>query len=632
MLVLTFEVSTMKWDWRQFISQNIEKLVQRFDLKPDEVEHALQEISDFGEDADDYLQELKNLHNPQTIEMLCQFALDTRYPIARQIVLQAGYAPRGLHRRAIFYYLTEQWPKYEELDPHRELLSKAYELATTEERRKIAEAGRKGGRTEIVGIVARLRGVRTLPGTSADFKKLAAAQRWPELWTAALVASPLQSARLIRQLAAADWQPIDPAERTFFQQFKQLLEGCSEVLSPETTLRPTSKFLIAASGTRSEEIKLSPNGLTVVIGKNLPERGQVLEAYRTTDGALLASFQSSEAPRKVFSHLRPTFSSDGQYLALRHTAFHGPNVDFLLEIVRLPQLQSVVKIPGFYGKSWSSGDAFTFLGPDRLAVWSPLGYPRQIVIFSLPDGAIVSRWDWPENLKAELHQLLASPNGQLLAGRDSHGGYYFWSVLDKELLHDLARPNFGQSPTMLWFVGTSDHNPLIIYGNFAQLELRNVLTGSTLATFPTPYGILPHAIATRRDGRLVAAAYPDQSVRLWRVPAGTLIRNAKRHGDQVLDVAFISEGKMVSVSKNGIVRLWISSLYELCEKPVSALSIKEWLWLERIFKLSNLTKEERAWANFAYALLGWKFRHEVEVGEVTAIQASELDIELEQEA
>jgi hypothetical protein len=40
--------------------------------------------------------------------------------------IDAGYAPEGRRERAVFYFLTEQWEKYDAVDPDGELVYAAY--------------------------------------------------------------------------------------------------------------------------------------------------------------------------------------------------------------------------------------------------------------------------------------------------------------------------------------------------------------------------------------------------------------------------------------------------------------------------------------------------------------------------
>ena len=66
--------------------------------------------------AQNALQALGALQTLQAQEEICRRVIETNHPIARQVALQAGYAPREPRRRALFYLLTEQWQRYESLD------------------------------------------------------------------------------------------------------------------------------------------------------------------------------------------------------------------------------------------------------------------------------------------------------------------------------------------------------------------------------------------------------------------------------------------------------------------------------------------------------------------------------------
>jgi hypothetical protein len=111
---------------------------------------------------------LKNMTDPEAIDELCAMAVDVKYPLAREIALQCNYEPRGLHRRVLFFYATQQWEKYDALDPDGELLRRTYTLATPDECKQIAAAGRAGGRSEIVELVAKAWQAGAKPVPKAD--------------------------------------------------------------------------------------------------------------------------------------------------------------------------------------------------------------------------------------------------------------------------------------------------------------------------------------------------------------------------------------------------------------------------------------------------------------------------------
>jgi WD40 repeat protein len=81
------------------------------------------------------------------------------------------------------------------------------------------------------------------------------------------------------------------------------------------------------------------------------------------------------------------------------------------------------------------------------------------------------------------------------------------------------------------------------------------------------------AIAVSSDGRLIASASLDRTVRLWDAATGKLIRVLNRHKDEVYAVDFSPDGKLLASSDYaGEVLIWnVNS-----GKPIRTLQMKTW--------------------------------------------------------
>jgi WD40 repeat protein len=64
-------------------------------------------------------------------------------------------------------------------------------------------------------------------------------------------------------------------------------------------------------------------------------------------------------------------------------------------------------------------------------------------------------------------------------------------------------------------------------------------------------------VAFSPDGQLLAPGFDDDTIKLWDVANGRLVRTLEGHTDVVLSVAFSPDGKILaSGSADGTIKLW----------------------------------------------------------------------------
>jgi len=171
---------------------------------------------------------LRKLNKKYPIQALCQMIIAQELPQAQAAAVEAGYLPSDNTQKALFYFVTEQWAKYEAIDFDHRMLRAAYQAAKPEGRRRLAGKVRKAGKVDYLSAIAG--GDLQSRSTEVNLEEaevlvqiLDSNREWEKLW-ALVFDLPLHwSVEAVRKLAGSEWQPQKEDDRAVYEKLKSLV-------------------------------------------------------------------------------------------------------------------------------------------------------------------------------------------------------------------------------------------------------------------------------------------------------------------------------------------------------------------------------------------------------------------------
>lgn len=563
-------------------------------------------------------QALGRLTNAAAQQMLCRLVVEQGDPVAQAAVLQGGYLPKESYLRALFLFLTGQWPAYVALDFDHRILGTAYQTAEAGLRRRILEQVRASGQTRLLGVIAG-RSLAFQTPEEAGFLAglLAETGEWGRLWEKVSEFPLAVSLQAVRSLAESGWLPEGEDERAALADLSRL--AAAEVLTdaralaaalPCAVLRGRVNLLAG----RINSLAFAPQQPLVAVGTST-RKVVVWDFQRAQRQALLGSFAHSIG--------EVTYTRRGELAFAERTSAQGLCATYLCangrpeRVRQQPGSVTALEPAGEAGLLVAGRDqSVALLEAGRQVAQTNLAFwPRAarvasdgsrvallhygVLVLSLPgfaplrsgDGQFETVWSagvlrcaafGPDQPDKERPQAMAigRASGQVLAAwaapQESPAGGVRLLARHTQRVQGLE---FLRSRSL---VVSADAGGEVFFTGWANDQL--------LGKIHSP-GTQTNSLHVSPDGSFMALGDSDASLSLWDL--------------RVLDVP----------------RLFSLPLAQSTPNQLAALGV--------LLGLEDLPQPLRSALAFLERLLSHRFRFDVEVSEVPTIQVGEYDIEID---
>ena len=552
--------------------------------------------------------------SPKYQELICRLVIESDHSIARQVAINAQYAPREPSRRALFYFLTEQWDKYESLDYEHTLLQTAFEYSNEQLRQKITEQIRKIGRVEWVKVIAGgHKGKRLGAMTDAEWEAtltiLSSDKRWEEMWRLAQKAPPIWSKQLLQKLKQEMWIPKAENEREVFEKLKQLSDKCLDkiqLISGQTDCQATLTGHITLTGHTHivNGISFSPDG-KILASSSLDK---TIRLWQMPNGKLLRTLTGHTYTVNGIS-----FSPDGKILA-------SSSSDKTIRLWQMPDGRPLATLSCYtYGLN-----KISFSNDGQLL--ASCSNDKTIRLWQIPDGRPLATLNGHTDY---IQGISFSPNGKILASYSNDKTIRLWQIPDGRPLATLN----GHTDFVRAISFSPNGKILASSSNDKTIRLWQMPDGRPLAAL-NGHTDFVSVISFSNDG-LLASCSDDKTIRLWQIPYGQTPATLTCHTDHIQGIGFSPDGKILaSYSNDKTIKLWSSLeliiLIQLSRLPIKQLSQHNREQLQKPLQDNEITEEERHWLEFMQALINWHQRFDVEVEDAPqVVNTGEFDIEIE---
>lgn len=564
---------------------------------------------------------LNNLHDEETREALCMRVIETNDAQAKKIALQNGYAPRTDELRALFFFLTEQWQAYDELDFDQKLMRTIYEASPGELRQQIAVRVQSAGRTDLLTILAggdlRSRANKIDPNESALMIRILAQNReYERLWALAPELALPFSLEIMRILVKNEWHPQREADRPIFNELARLVS--LPILLAGEELDKSLPLAIARANLkvrgRVNEVAFSPHNPVLAIATN--QRKVVLWNFQTASvERVLEGFQHSVG--------KVSYNPQGMLVAAERT-----NAQALCTIyVWDPQEDLPYRLCTHQG-------TITTIEPVGEEHLLTTGRDNLTVLWNLAGRKVIASKEFPFWARA----AAVSPDGHYAALM--HDRFSLARLPELTIVPGYAfLPPRGQG----FRVGVAQNAAFSPDGRYLLAGQYNGQVGlyfhTSLTQRPPKILVTQHSQPVRGihflpGHPLVVTAGAEGQVRFIRWPEMTTKGMVYSPEGQLTSLRISQHGEFMATGTNeASLMLWdlrVQDIPGLFSQPLATATHDQVSNLLALSEYHTLPEPVRNGLKFLRLLLQYRFRYDIQLDEAPTIQYGDFDILLDE--
>lgn len=565
---------------------------------------------------------LEHLQQEETREALCLRVIQSGDPLAKEIALTSRCTPQSPEMRALFYFLTEQWQAYDELDFDQSLMRAIYEASNSELRQRISAAVQSAGRTDYLTILAgvdyRSRAEQvTESEASLLVKILAENEEWERLWLLAPELAIPYSKQIMEILVQAEWLPRDEIDLQVFVELAQLIREPMLLSGPELTRAlplalPRANLKVQG---RVNEVAFSPVAPLLAIASSqhkvvlwnfqtakvehvieaafthsvgnvayTPE-GVLICAERSTSGAICTIFVYQDGASYHLCHHEGTVTAL-EAVGSSRLLTTGRDQKVALWDLASRKLVAEKEFPFWVRSGCISPDGqYAALLHDKLSL---VRLPDLTIVPGQP--FIAPRANVSRYKKGVAQNASFSPDGKYILTGQYNGqvAIYFHNSLTQRPTRSVVTEHSQPVRGVHFLPG---HPILVTAGAEGQIRFLRWPEMNLLGTVHSPGGMLT-SLHVSRSGNFMATGTNEASIRLWDL--------------RVLDIPDLFSQPLATATHDQVSTVLALGEYETLP-PAVRNSLK-----------------------FMRLLLQYRFRFDIQIEEAPIIQFGEFDIMLDE--